>query len=458
MRLPLSFLGKAEGISARVATTAVFAGVGERKRAVGEKACFDSNVGLDCAKAQSRFPCPAISFPYWIHAMKVLCPLASVLCCCTASLCHSEEAPNPEGVFSSYKTYLKSKGHVSFRSHFRDRAAEKSDDLTNALSQEWKIDFEGRRLWVTTRRVIEDPKTKSDKAQATQYGESSVNSIATCHISVDADKATVTGFMSYLQTPKDYWETETGLGYLSYPFGYLKDGPRYRFIPDMIEDASKSVSSKNEGRASLVVLTCKTGEYEFNIRLNHAKGWMAEQIEFTRIAPTGEGGRPDYCLYTVENSSDHGGVWLPGLYRCRVSQPAGPHKLPKGARVVDGVIEIVAGDAKVGKDSIETPKSTLIAEVALSDIDLSPLRESDLQLQTAIPDGTRVSMLDAGHLAFMWRGGKIVPVTAEALAALGNSRFFAGPGSRGFWVIINVVLIAVLSSCFLFRHWRRARG
>lgn len=388
--------------------------------------------------------------------MKVVCPLLWVLCCFTSSLCYSQGAPTPEAAFNSYKTYLEGIRSLSFHSHFRDRIADKSDVFTNALSQDWKIDFEGRRLWATTRRVIEHPTTAADKAQPTQYNESSVTSVAVRHISVNADKAAV-GFISYLQTPQDYWETETGLGYLSYPFGYLKDGRKYQYIPNMIEYASKNVSSKNERGASLVVLACKTGEYEFSIRLNPGKGWMAEEIEFTRTATTGEGGRPDHCLYTVENSSNHGGVWLPSSYRCRESQPAARRKLPKNARVVDGKFVTVVGDVKGGKDFIETPKSTLIAEVALSDIHLSPLRDSDFRLQTPIPDGTKVSMQDADHLEFLWLGGKIVPVTAETLEALRDSRFVSGPGSRRFWLTINIVLLVVLISCFAIRRWRKGR-
>jgi len=387
--------------------------------------------------------------------MKALCPLLSVLCCYTASLCYSQDTPTPEQAFNSYKAYLKSIGNLSFHSQSRDRIAEESDVLTNTLSQEWKIDLNGKRLWATTRRVIEDPKMESDKAQVTKYNELSVTSAAIREISVNADEATVIGLVSYLETPENYWKTQTGLGYLSLPFGYLKDGREYLYIPDMIESASKRVTSGNEEGSSLVVLTCETEDYEFSIRLDPAKGWMAERIEFTRETPTGESGRPDCCLYTVEDSSDHGGVWLPDLYHCKVSRPAGRHKLPKNVRMVDGIVEILAGDAEVGTDVIEKPKNTLIAEVTLSDIDLSPLRDSDFQLQTDIPNGTRVSMLDAHHLEFVWRDGKIVAVTDESLKALANSKFFGGPGSRRFWpVVLGTILFGIVLCLTIRRRWK----
>jgi hypothetical protein len=385
--------------------------------------------------------------------VRVLGSLLLVFCC--SAFGRSQDVPTPERAFHSYEAYLKSIRNLSFHSHFRDRVAEKSDVFTNALSQEWKIDLEGKRLRVTTRRASTDSKTDSGEAWVKQYNEALVTPLATHEISVDADGATVTGFISYIETPNNYWETKTGFGYLSYPFGYFQDGREYRYIPDMIEGASKSVASENEEGSSLVVLTCETEEYEFHIRLDPAKGWMADRIEFARGAPTGEAARPDYYLYTVERASDQGGVWLPDLYHCRVSRPAGRHKLPKNVRIVDGKYIIVAGSAEMGADTVEKPKSTLIAEVTLSDVDLSPLRDSDFQLQTNIPDGTRVSMQDAHHLEFIWRDGKIVPVTAESLEALRDSKFLGGAGSSRFWLVMSTLFLLALVLCLSIRHrWK----
>lgn len=118
-------------------------------------------------------------------------------------------------------------------------------------------------------------------------------------------------------------------------------------------------------------------------------------------------------------------------------------------------MSLYTGDAEVGTDVIEKPKNTLIAEVTLSDIDLSPLRDSDFQLQTDIPNGTRVSMLDAHHLEFVWRDGKIVAVTDESLKALANSKFFGGPGSRRFWpVVLGTILFGIVLCLTIRRRWK----
>jgi hypothetical protein len=375
-----------------------------------------------------------------------------------SSLCYSHDGITPEKALGSYENYLRSVRSISFHSEFRDRNAAKSNVFANGLSQKWKIDFEGRRLRMITQRVVENPKTGSDRARTSQYNESLITSGALQQISVNADGVTVHGFTSYLNSPKDYWKNHLGLLYLSYPFGYLQDGREYRHVPDLIRRASRKVVSQRGESCSLVVLTCETEEYALSIQLDPSKGWMADRLEFERtVSPKGDI-RPDYCLYAVDRSSDHGGVWLPDLYHCKVSEPAGRQKLPENIRIVDGKIIIVPKGSRVGTDAIERPKATLIAEVTLSDVDLSPLHDSDFQLQTNIPNGTRVSMQDALHLEFVWRDGKIVPVTAETLEALRNSRFVGGPGSRRFWLVTNVVLLVALISCFVIRRWRKARA
>ena len=373
--------------------------------------------------------------------MKTPCVLLLSLCSC--SLCCSQEPVTAEHAFESYEEYLRSIRSISFRSGFQDRNAEKSDVFTNALSEDWRIDFEGRRMRRTTRAVIDNPVTESDKRRVSTYFEALLTPRVQYGISAHVDTKTAHAVTSYLEIPKDYWQTQTGFGYLSYPFGYLKDGREYRYIPDMIREASKRAVHEEGESSALVVLASETEEYELSIGLDPSKGWFAERIEFTRTTPAEDAARPEYCLYTVEHSSNHGGVWLPDLYHCRISRRAGKHKLSGGVRVVDGAFVVVTGDAEIGTDTVDKSKSTLIAEVTLSDIDLGPLSDSDFQLQTTIPNGTEVSMQDAHHLDFVWRDGEVVALAEESLEALRDSKNLGGPGSPRFWAVaVGVVFLA----------------
>ncbi|MGA2060671.1 MAG: hypothetical protein ABSG67_09345 [Thermoguttaceae bacterium] len=369
----------------------------------------------------------------------------------SVSLCYSQEAPNPEIALNSYEAYLKSIRNVSFSSLSKDRDAEKSDVFANILSEKLKIDFERKRMWRTTRSVIENPQTESDKVRATSLDETLITSRALLEISTltdktNADKATVSGFTGYLKIPADYWQKHLTLGCLSYPFGYIQDGRQYKYIPDMIRNGTKKVAFEKGDSTPLAVLACETEEYLFNIRLDPSKGWMPDRIEFTRKASSKADVRNDYCLYAVDHSSDHGGVWIADSYRCKVSSPAGRNKLPENIRMVNGAFILIdknTKEPKPGVDYIEYPKSTLIAEVRLSDIDLSPLHDSDFHIQTKIPNGTRVYMQDVIGPVFIWQNGKILPLGDDAVKAWRDSRFLGGPSSYRFWLFIEGLVMGI---------------
>jgi hypothetical protein len=370
---------------------------------------------------------------------------------CSVSLCYSQEAPSPEIALNSYETYLKSIRNIKFSSLSKDRNADKGDIFTNILSEKLKIDFERKRMWRTTRQVIENPQTEIDKERASSLNETLITSRALLEISArtdqtNADKAAVSGFTGYLRIPADYWQKHLTLGCLSYPFGYIQDGREYKYIPDMLRKATKKVAFEKGESSPLAVLTCETEDYLFNIRLDPSKGWMPDRVEFTRKASSKDDVRHDYCLYTVDHSSDHGGVWIADLYHCKVSSPAGRNKLPENIRIVNGVYILIGKntkDPKPGVGYIERPKSNIIAEITLSDIDLSPLHDSDFQIQTKIPNGTRVYMQDDMELDFNWQNGKILPLGDEAVKAWRASRFLGGPRSYRFWLFIEGLVMGI---------------
>jgi beta-lactamase regulating signal transducer with metallopeptidase domain len=313
------------------------------------------------------------------------------------------DAVTPEVAARSYENYLKTVQSVSFHSSFKDRNAEKSDVYTNSLSQNWWIDFKGRRLRRITKRL--NPNTgKTVVGPRAALNETLLTPKKYYQISADPDTFTAKAFTGYLHEPGDYWKTDMGLLYLSYPFGYFQDGRQDRYIPEMFQNMSVE-----EDGSPLVVLSCKTKECELKIRLDRSKGWMANRIEYSRTVLSKDPYRPNYFLYTVDHASNHDGVWIPDSFRCEVSRPEGKEKLLGDLRVVDGKFIIASGGADIGVDFIEKEKSTLIAEVTLSDIRIAALDDFNFQLQTIVPDGMEVHMQDARQSEFRWLGGKVVP-------------------------------------------------
>jgi len=316
------------------------------------------------------------------------------------------DAITPEVAARSYENHLKTVQSVSFHSNVKDRDAEKSDLYTNGLSQNWWIDFKGRRLRRITERL--DPSTgKIVDGPRAVLNETLLTPEKRYQISADPDTLTAKAFAGDLHATDDYWETNVGLSYLSYPFGYFQDGRQYRYIPDVFQN----VSVEEDG-SSLVVLLCKMKECELKIRLDRSKGWMANRIEYSRTGLSKAASRLEYFLYTVDHASKHDGIWIPDSFRCEISKRAGKVKLLGDLRVVDvvdGRPVIVRGGADIGVDFMEIEKSRLIAEVTLSEVSIAELDDSDFQLQTTVPDGLQVHMQDARQSEFRWHDGKVVP-------------------------------------------------
>ena len=313
----------------------------------------------------------------------------------------------PDVAVEHYENYLKTIQSVSLHSVFKDRDSEKSEVFTNSLSQDHWIDFKGKRLRFVVRRLDPD-NGKVVVGPREKVCEVLITPSKLYDIVADPDTFTAEGIVTYRTVLDEHRKQHWRLLYLSYPFGYFQDGKQERYIPKMFENMSVE-----EDGSSKVVLACKTKDYELNIRLDRSKGWMPDRIEYSRKKPGENPCRPNYFLYTVDHASNHNGVWFPDAFRCTVSNPGGKVKLAPHLRMVDGAIVIVrkassAGRPLPGVGFREYEKSTVIAEVAVSDIRIGRLTDSDFELKTTVPDGMTVHPQDDWQSTFKWRNGTVV--------------------------------------------------
>jgi hypothetical protein len=331
--------------------------------------------------------------------------LSTVLFC--ATLARSAEQLTPDKVSEDFRMYLHSIHSVSFHSQFRDRQAE-DRDFTNTLSQDWKVDFDGKRLWRTTNKPIAGVKPIPANGLAGLYSEQLMTPARVIEVEVDPITQRAQICTSYLATPQDYWAYRTGFLYLAYPFGYLEIGPGYDHVTNLLANASLEDDGK-----SLIVLSGKTPDYELRISLAPYKGWMPERMEYSRVAPTKDSDEITHSLYSVDKSSCVDGVWLPVSYHCKTEYAAGPHHLPPNLRVqMNRIIEVDSSDNKNGQGIavINQPKRSLVAEVTLSDVNLNHVTDDDFCLQATVPNGLKVSMQDAQRGHFVWLDGKVYPL------------------------------------------------
>lgn len=368
--------------------------------------------------------------------------LSSIALCCAQTSIHPKEA------LSSYERYLKSIDSISFSSRFVDRIDEESEVFTNGLLQTWKINFGKRALWRTTRKIDPASKENLPEKSAPTFSEALVMDDAVYEIAVNSKAAVAERFSAYLTVPEDYWEKYNGLGYLSCPFGYIKDGREYRYIPGMTRG---KLSLEDHGESLTVI--CEAEGYECRIQLSPIKGWMAERIEYKQVGDQGDPSRPKYFLYEVDSSGSYDGIWLPEAYFCKIVLPSGQKTLSQNLRMIDGKVVIVPEGNDVGARLVDKPQRTLFAEVTLFNFNLDSLSDSDFQVQATVSDGMEVSMQDALHLEHVWLEGEIVPRTEAMLIAKNDAEFVGGRGFSRFWLYLLNGFLLVVCLCIGFRQW-----
>jgi hypothetical protein len=77
---------------------------------------------------------------------------------------------------------------------------------------------------------------------------------------------------------------------------------------------------------------------------------------------------------------------------------------------------------------------------------------------TPIADGTKVHMEDAFHLDFMWKNGKVVPVTDETILALRGQRFIPSPAESRFWLMSVSLLMIILAIGLIIHEYRKLKN
>jgi hypothetical protein len=368
---------------------------------------------------------------------------------CVTTMSYSAEGDSTTSTARRlYQNYLDQIHQISFTNQNRDRVADDGDVFANVISQKWKIDFDQKRVWNVVTKMNGDAQKPDQLKPASVFSETVLGTDLYYSIGVKRDTNTAESFIGYLEPSKSLWKESVGWGYLAPVFGYLQDGNQYLSIPDLLLDQTEVKQSHG-----VTELTCKTEAYRLNIRLaTSSKGGMPEQISFTRTKP-GENKTLKSMVYTVEQSTEQAGLWLPVKYECKVETFDQQHKLPQGIRIVDGAIVIMTKDnSDEGEDSINIPSSTLIAEVTLSDIHLDDFSDNDFEFQAKVPNGLGVSMQDAQHLQYAWLDGKVVP-KVDALKNTGGLYFKNGSGMR-WLLILNGILILLIIGYFVLNKRR----
>jgi len=341
--------------------------------------------------------------------------------CLTAiGLLHADELPPPAEQYQAYLSQIRS---VSFTSVFYDRVVERSDEFTNCLRQDWKIDFNEKRLWSKTvsQRLPQTP--GEELVPADTYFELLTTPTCTQTVTADTTSQKVTTVTSYLEAPADYWQMNNKLLYLAFPFGFIETPSGRRDLATMLEGAS---SSENADSSVTLSKSCK--EYKLSVLLIPSNGWAAKEIHLMPRVSS-EKGSLSRMDYIVDGFMKSGACWFPEEYQCEITQAV--------RRTIPGLKEykqVEEGDAS---------SITLAAKVSISDTEFRPFSDDDFRIQSEIANGKSVIMVDAQQLGYVWLDGEVVP-NPGILPNVSDQDRFVGGGTRWWLVIVNTVLVIVI--------------
>lgn len=181
------------------------------------------------------------------------------------------------------------------------------------------------------------------------------------------------------------------------PLGYL---PEIGAISKVIRSLSFQVHSDNIDGIPVKVLIGKSPKLELSLWLDPNCRLALRKLVVKRPNIPINGVQFAEYLYKVEKLEEKGGHFFPLKFHIETMTPGGvpspylPAKVP--------------GLNPITPEHIESRRT--VANVEVKKVEVSPHWEAkDFSIQMSIPNGTRVLMVDAQRLTYVWVDGTVVP-------------------------------------------------
>ncbi|MDR0609751.1 MAG: hypothetical protein LBG58_06550 [Planctomycetaceae bacterium] len=210
-------------------------------------------------------------------------------------------------------------------------------------------------------------------------------------------------------------------------------------VSQIISSGQVKVVSHKEGNSDSVCLAGILDGVEITCFLNRKYGYVLERCRITK--------KPEMVLNEIisfDGSFDRfisvNGVWLPTSYTCKILSTA-------------------SKPADNGTDDRVIYKGESNFHWTLSNYRIaSNIQDQYFKIQTNIPNWTKVSVMDAPQIDYVWFDGEIVPLTDEiALARIRGHGFIPGVREPRFWFIAAGIFMVTLALGLKIRDFFRNR-
>ncbi len=232
------------------------------------------------------------------------------------------------------------------------------------------------------------------------------------------------------------------------PFGYI---PQIGEISKVVTSLLFQAHSDVIDGIPVHVLVGKSPELELSLWLDPKCRYAVRKLVADRPHVPVDGIDIAKYVYSVKTLEEKDGRYFPMKYQVDMVCPGGKPQPPPPSKVqIPGLNEM----PQTGPIS----SRRTVADVEMTKVEISPSwTEKDFAFQKTISNGTRVVMLDARHLNYVWVDGKVVPgLSAAALSAARNAQFSGvlPKKKRSSFVVVALTLLLVCLIAIFFWRWR----
>jgi hypothetical protein len=257
------------------------------------------------------------------------------------------------------------------------------------------------------------------------------------------------GMSAKLKMNGDEWigslaDQDLGILFGCMPRGFSNSASEQRLCDVLNSVQCTFIPDTGDKNDRCVGILGKADRFEIQIIFSAETDFSVKRISVTQAETGVKPGGPYNCTLEILESQQSEGRYVPGKLQIRHSRKGGTIK-----RLI--VPPDKFEDFHVAPTVVVTNYS--IGSILLGN-DAAPM---SFDLREEVPDGTFVSVKDAGHLRYVWREGRVVPDFSEQIAARADSvKVQEAPSNWRVWLFsANFLVVCTIGSVVYYRRRRQ---
>jgi hypothetical protein len=227
--------------------------------------------------------------------------------------------------------------------------------------------------------------------------------------------------------------------------GFISGSPKkIDYIPKLLREYVTSAKNEIVDGQSMVHLHGLKDGLEVSAWIVPSQNYSLYRIQYKIDEKSSPGGEMISFDYKPKNFQQYGDIWLPSDYNYDYTMLTINYEYDKNMVLVPGKLTKGSQSPSVKLENIKVNAN---------------IPNRVFSIKTKIPNGTRVTVLDAQQIEYVWFDGVIEPKTDDLMLriARGGHRFMPGVGEPRFWLIATGLFFIILGIALKIRAYLKQR-